>query len=163
MSCAIIAAIASNDVIGNRGKLPWRLRIDMQWFRALTLDCTVIMGRKTYQTLPALLRRRRHVVVTSKDLAVPSGVLLARSLTEALDRCEGGAAPFVIGGARLFEEALTVANRMFITHVHADVEGDVFFPAWDKQAWLVTWSQTFPAGLENDYPGTLTIYNRCSA
>ncbi|MDI6750965.1 MAG: dihydrofolate reductase [Pseudomonadota bacterium] len=133
----IIAAVAKNGVIGKENALPWRLPEDMAHFKALTLGHTVIMGRKTWESLPPKFRplpNRRNVVVTRNvDYAAP-GAEVVHSLDEAVKLGAGGTA-FVIGGAELYAHALPLADRLELTEIDADIEGDAYFPALDRAEW----------------------------
>lgn len=131
---ALIAAVAANGVIGRDGTLPWRLPADLKYFKALTIGHRIVMGRRTWESLPKVLPDREHVVVSSQSLELPTGVLAARTLGEAL-ALPGATDPvFVIGGYGLFKEALAQADDLYLTEIAAAVEGDTHFPDWDRAA-----------------------------
>ncbi len=133
---SIVVAYASNRVIGHRGTLPWRLPSDLRHFRELTTGGTVVMGRKTFQSLPDAhrpLRERRNLVLSSDAELDASGAEVHPSLDAALGACE--ARCFVIGGAAVYEQALPRAQRIYATHVHAEPPGDVFFPELAPAEW----------------------------
>lgn len=136
MSCiSLIAAIARNRVIGLNNTLPWHLPEDLKRFRALTTGHHIIMGRKTYESLNRLLPDRTTVIVTrNPDYHVP-GALVAASLSRAIAICDGDAEVFLIGGTELYREALQFADRLYITAIDAEFEGDAFFPEFDQAAW----------------------------
>lgn len=130
MSLSLIVAMTDDRVIGRDNALPWRIPEDLKRFKAITMGHPIIMGRRTFESIGKPLPGRRNIVVTS-TLAAP-GIQTAGSLREALDLCpavEGER--FVIGGARLFEDALPLADKLYLTLVHADISGDVRFPAVD--------------------------------
>jgi dihydrofolate reductase len=131
----IVAAIAANGVIGKDNALPWRLREDLQHFRQLTTGHTIVMGRKTFESLGRLLPERTHVVISRNGEYVAAGCLVANSLADALARCAGEEEVFVIGGAEVYRQALAVADRLQITEIHRDFPGDAFFPDIDRSAW----------------------------
>ncbi len=140
----IIAAAAENGVIGRGNGLPWRLRSDLQHFRALTMGKPVIMGRKTFLSIGKPLPGRTTIVVSrDRDFAAP-GVLVAGDLAAAFAAAQGDAlrrgadAIVVAGGANIYAQALPAASRLVITHIHGRVEGDVFFPAIDPRIWRET-------------------------
>ncbi len=130
---ALIAAVARNGIIGRDGALPWRLSADLKYFKALTGGKRIVMGRHTWHSLPKLLPNREHVVVSAQTLALPDGVILVRSLAEALALPFHAESPvFVIGGNAMFREALPLADDLYLTEIEADVDGDTTFPEWDR-------------------------------
>ena len=140
----LIAAIARNGVIGVDNRLPWRLRADLKHFKALTLGHTVIMGRKTWDSLPARFRPlpgRRNIVVTRDGSYRAEGATVANSLPAAVIEADGGEA-FVIGGAELYAAALPLADRLQLTEIDAAFEGDTHFPAIDHDQWRETTRET---------------------
>ncbi|MCX7897328.1 MAG: dihydrofolate reductase [Rhodocyclaceae bacterium] len=138
MDVVIIAAVARNGVIGKENRLPWHLPEDLAHFKALTLDQAVIMGRKTWESLPSRFRplpRRQNIVVTRARDYAASGACLAHTLEEALAKVEAGKTAYVIGGAQLYAQALPYAQRLELTEIDADFEGDAHFPAFTRSAW----------------------------
>lgn len=133
----IIAAVAKNNVIGRANDLPWYLPADLKRFKELTTGHTVIMGRKTFESIVARLGRplpnRRSIVVSSQVDYAPVGVEVAHSFEEAIKLAASDG--FVIGGAALFASALPLAQRLELTEVDGDVDGDVFFPEFDRSQW----------------------------
>jgi dihydrofolate reductase len=124
-------------VIGHAGAIPWRIPEDARRFRSLTVGHPVVMGRRTWDSLPDRFRPlpgRRNVVVTRNDAWRDEGAERAASYADALRLLEGAPEVFVIGGAELYSEALPNADELLLTEVDADVEGDTFFPAWDRDA-----------------------------
>jgi dihydrofolate reductase len=142
MEIVLVAAVARNGVIGREGGLPWRIKSDMQRFRALTWGKPVVVGRKTYFSFnrKPLPGRTNIVVSRARDLAVP-GAIVAASLPVALDVARGDAlrratdAIMVLGGADIYAQAMPLANRLEITHIHAQCDGDTVFPAIDPVIW----------------------------
>lgn len=126
--------MARNRVIGYQNRLPWRLPADLSHFRRLTLDKTLVMGRRTWESLPGLLERRRHIVVTRDPDYQAPGCILVPSPEAALAL---SAAPelMVIGGAALYRSMLAFAQRIYLTEVAAELQGDAFFPVWDPDCW----------------------------
>jgi len=149
----LIAAVARNGVIGVDNRLPWHLPADLQHFKALTLGNTVIMGRKTWESLPAKFRPlpgRRNVVVTRDGSYRAEGAVVALSLPAAIEAAETGEA-FVIGGAELYAAALPLADRLELTEIDAAFEGDTHFPAIDPHRWRETARETHRAEAGFDY------------
>lgn len=125
----LIYARAANGAIGNEGDLPWRLPADLKRFKALTMGKPMIMGRKTFESLPGLLPGRRHIVLSRREGFAPEGVAMAGSVTEALAlAAEGNEAGevAVIGGAAIYDVFMPLAHRIELTQIHADYAGDTF-------------------------------------
>ena len=137
----LIAAMTLNRVIGRDGKLPWNIPEELAWFKARTLGHTVIMGRKTWESLPEKSRplpTRWNIVVTSQPDYQADGAIVARSLAHALDMAQPGTSVFVIGGASLYHQALPMADAVLISLVHQLVEGDTYFPKLEDGEWFCT-------------------------
>ena len=135
----LITAMTMNRVIGKEGALPWCIPEELAWFKARTLGHTVIMGRKTWESLPEKSRplpTRWNIVVTSQPDYQADGAIVARSLTHALDMAQPGTSVFVIGGASLYEQALPMADAVLISLVHQLVEGDTYFPKLEEGEWF---------------------------
>ena len=134
MKLALVAAVARNGVIGRDGGIPWRIPEDMQRFRALTVGHPVVMGRRTWESLPDRFRPlpgRRNIVVTRNAAWRGEGAERAASLVAALELVAAAEHVFVIGGAEVYAGALPLADGLELTELDADVEGDTFFPAYD--------------------------------
>ena len=160
-------ARAANGVIGRGGELPWRLKTDLANFRAVTLGKPVIMGRKTWQSLPkAPLPGRTNIVVSRDGSFEAKGGLVCEELSEALSIAreqaeEDGQEEYcVIGGASLFELVLPRARRIYLTEVHAQVEGDVVLKGFDESQWKEVRAQDHPAGPDDEYPFTIRVLER---
>lgn len=132
---ALIAAVARNGVIGANNALPWRLPADLARFRALTIGHAVVMGRRTWQSLPRPLPGRQNIVVTHRADFTADGADVAHSLPDALGRVRLPMPAFCIGGAELYRLALPLADILYMTEIDRDFEGDVRFPAFDRSAW----------------------------
>ncbi len=157
MEIALIWAMASNGVIGRENGLPWRLPDDMRHFMKTTLGHPVIMGRRTFESMPGALPRRLNIVLTGKPGYGRDGILIARDLDEALAIARKNANPqagrtaFVIGGSRVYQAALPLAHRLVVTFVDAEVQGDTRFPEVDWNLWLEVDSRTREADHEHAY------------
>lgn len=133
---ALIAALAENRVIGRANQLPWHLPADLAHFKRRTLDKTIIMGRRTWESLPGLLPRRRHIVVTRNPGYQAPGCLLAPTPEAALAIARGEQEIMVIGGEALYRALLPRAGRLYLTLVDTRIEdGDAFFPPWAAAEW----------------------------
>ncbi|PSH02148.1 MAG: dihydrofolate reductase [Nanohaloarchaea archaeon QH_8_44_6] len=139
MQKIIIAAVAENDVIGKDGDIPWHYSEDMKHFKQKTTGHSVIMGRKTYFSLPEDFRPlpdRKNIVLSRSEPELPESVELANSLDEAWEKAEEHSSKaFVIGGAGVYEQTMQEADRMILTEVHEEYDGDTFFPEWSKDSW----------------------------
>jgi len=135
---ALIAAVAANGVIGDRNRLPWRLPDDLRRFRTVTTGHAVIMGRKTWESLPGPLPERQNIVVTRDPRYRAAGAEVATSLDEALARVRLPAPAFCIGGGELYRIALPRASLLYLTEIERDFPGDATFPSYDREAWRET-------------------------
>lgn len=148
MKLSLIAAVARNGAIGRDNALLWHLPQDLAFFKTTTQGCPVLMGRKTWDSLPPRfrpLRGRRNVVLTRDDTWQADGAEVVHSLEEALGLLKDEAQVFVIGGAQLYELALDRADELVLTHVDASFEGDTFFPDWSQAMFKPIWSEDHPA------------------
>lgn len=133
---SMIVAYANKRVIGNGGTIPWHLPNDLRQFKRITSGHTVVMGRKTFESIGRPLPQRRNVVITSnKTFAVP-GIEVVHSIDDVLALDEPGDI-FVIGGASVYQAFLGIAERLYITEIALEVEGDTFFPEWDREAFVL--------------------------
>ncbi len=163
MRLSIIVAVATNGVIGRDNKLPWHLSTDLKRFKTLTTGHTVIMGRKTFDEIGRKPLPNRTNIVVSRS-AVPDGLFVA-SIDEALARIpRTDDEAFIIGGAEIIRQTMAIAERMYITQVHADVAGDTFMPEFDDvDEWRLVDREDFEADAKNDYPFSFLIYDRVAA
>ena len=137
MMLSLIAALAKNRVIGKDGDIPWRIPEDWQHFKRVTIGKPIIMGRKTYESIGRPLPGRSNIVVTRNPEFEAEGVTVTHSLERALEKAKAEKADelFVIGGSQLYKEALPEADRLYLTYVDKEVDGDTFFPEFDKDEW----------------------------
>jgi dihydrofolate reductase len=131
----LLAALASNGVIGAAGRLPWHVPADLKRFKALTLGHPVIMGRRTWASIGKALPGRRNIVVTRQAGFVAAGADVAASLEASIELCKDAPLVFVIGGAELYAAALPIADSLELTEIDAPFEGDTTFPPFDRDAW----------------------------
>jgi dihydrofolate reductase len=168
ISLVLVAAVAENGVIGRDNALPWRLKSDMQHFRALTWGKPVLMGRKTFLSIGEPLKGRTNIVVSRDPGFAAPGVIVARELAVALAVARADAlrrsadAIMVLGGAEIFAQTMPQADRLEISFVHARPEGDTFFPAIDPAVWRRIAEKPHSAGPDNSAPFTLISYERAS-
>jgi dihydrofolate reductase len=151
MNISIVAAIGENFELGANGDLLWRLPLDMQRFKQITLHHHVVMGRKTFESLPPKFRplpNRVNIVVTSNSDFEAKDCLLASSLNNAISIAQNAGEKdlMIIGGAQIYNQALALAHTLYITRVHAVFpEADVFFPKWNEKKWKITSEEKFAA------------------
>jgi dihydrofolate reductase len=160
---AFVVALDENRVIGRDNALPWRLPDDMRWFREKTMGKPCLMGRKTYESLPVRFRPlpgRLNVVVTRQAGYRAPGAIVVDSIDAALRAAGFAGEVIVVGGAELFRALLPRAGRLYLTQIHAAVEGDVYFPAYDLKEWQETFRQEHPADDRHPFPFTWLILDR---
>jgi len=157
---SMIAAMGRNRVIGADGKLPWRLRDDLQIFKRTTLGHAVIMGRKTFDTLPKPLPGRVNIVLTRRtDLRFPTGVLIAATPDGALDLCADDPEPFIVGGGEIYRLFLPRADRIHLSIVDLEPPGDATFPELGPD-WRVVQETAFEKNDHNDASFVYRVYER---
>ncbi len=140
----LVVARAENGVIGKDGILPWHIPADLKRFKALTMGKPMVMGRKTFQSLPGLLPGRRHIVLTRDPNWTAAGAEVVHDVGEAL-HLSGEPEVVVIGGADIFRMFDAIADRVELTEVHAAVEGDTIMPPFERSRWLEAWRERHPA------------------
>jgi dihydrofolate reductase len=164
MRISIIAAIAENGIIGRGGQLPWRLSDDLKRFKRLTMGHTIIMGRRTWESIGRALPGRRTVVVT-RNPAVRvdlKDVEIAGSIDAAIQLAKdaGDDEAFIVGGAEMYRESLALADRLHVTRVHANVDGDTCFPEVHWSDWRLVESEPHAADEKNEYDCSFEVYDR---
>ena len=159
---SLIVAMSANRVIGRDGDLPWHLPADLRHFKKTTMGHHLIIGRATWDELGRPLPGRTMVVVTRNRDFSADGVLVAHSLAEALSLVRDDEEPFIGGGAEIYRQALDaeVVDRLYITRIHAEVEGDTFFPAIDLGGWLLADRVDHPADEKNEFAYSFERYDR---
>lgn len=150
---AMIVAASGNGLIGKDGDLPWRLSADLKQFKKLTMGHHMIMGRKTFESIGVLLPGRHTVIVTRQMDFQFEGATVVHSIDDALRhaRGQGDQLPFVVGGAEIYRLALPLVTDLFLTRVHADIDGDTFLPKIDWSTWDAVESQRFDADDRNEF------------
>ena len=159
---SIIAAVADNYAIGKSNKLPWHLPADLRHFKQLTTGHAVLMGKRTYESLPnGPLPNRKNIVLTSVlSEGVNEGYYEADSLEDALELCEHEDKVFIIGGGAVYRQSLDIADSMYITWVHAEFAADAFFPEIDFDQWIEVSREDFPVDDKNLYPYSFVYYEK---
>lgn len=160
MTLSIIVATSENNVIGNNNSLIWHLSADLKRFKKLTTGHTIIMGRKTFESIGRALPNRRNVVISRNPDFQAIGCEVVKSIDEALRCVENEEEVFIIGGGTIYREMWDRVDRLYITLVHAVVEGDTMIPAVDESRWKVVAREDFPAGEKDDYDYSFVDYHR---
>ncbi len=164
MIVSFIVAVSENNAIGRDNNLPWSLPDDLKFFKHTTLGKPVVMGRKTYEALGKPLPGRLNIVLShSKDLQLPEGVLLYNDVNDAIKQLEADAVDeaFIIGGGIIFEHAMPLADRLYITKVHTEIpDADAFFPVIDHTHWKLTWEENHGTDEKHAYPFTFQQFER---
>lgn len=160
MRLSIIAAMSANRVIGSNNDLPWRLPADWKRFKSLTMGHHLIMGRKTFESIGQPLPGRTTVVITRQTGYAPEGVLVAHSVEQALQTVGGDDEVFIAGGAQIYQQMLPRADRMYLTSIDEQFEGDTDFPEFEESDWELISEEGHAPDEKNPYPYTFLIYER---
>ncbi len=164
MILSFIVAVSENNAIGRDNNLPWNLPEDLKFFKRTTMGKPVVMGRKTYEALGKPLPGRQNIVLSrQKDLVLPEGVLLFDNVQDSVAWLEKGdfGEVFIIGGGIIFEQALPLAERLYITRVHTTIpDADAFFPDIDHTHWKLTWEEPHNADEKHAYAFTFQQFER---
>jgi dihydrofolate reductase len=135
MKISLIVAVDQNNGIGKNNQLPWHLPADLQHFKRITTGFTIIMGRKTFDSIGKALPNRRNIVISRQPGLKINGVEVCDSLQNAIELCKEEQEVFIIGGAQIFEQSLAIADGLYLTVIQNDFEADTFFPELDKKQW----------------------------
>ncbi len=161
MRVSIIVALSDSGVIGIGNRLPWRLPADMRWFRRHTLGKPVIMGRRTFESLGEKpLPERLNIVVTSDRSYRPEGAVVVHDIEAALAAAGAAEEVMIIGGASFYEQMLPRADRLYLTRVHAELEGDAWFPDYAEEDWREIAHEEHAADEKNPHACTFLILER---
>jgi dihydrofolate reductase len=145
--------------IGKQGRLPWRLSTDLKRFRQLTMGHHIVVGRKTFESIGKPLAGRQMIIVTRDPGYKAVGCFAVHSITDAIElaRARGEAELFICGGAEVYAQTLDLAERIYLTRVHADCDADTFFPEFNRDDWLESASESHTADEKNEYPFTFSV------
>ncbi|OWV08983.1 dihydrofolate reductase [Fibrobacter sp. UWH1] len=161
MLISAIVAVSENNVIGRDGHLPWHLSADLKRFKAITTGHSIILGRKNYDDIGRPLPNRTNYVLTRNPEFAAPGCVVCGDLESAIKAAEaaGEEECFIIGGAAIYNAAMPLTKKLYLTRVHANVDGDVFFPDWGE-GWRKVSSEDFPADEKNDFVTTFEVWER---
>ena len=166
MRKSMIVAMAQNRVIGRNNKLPWYLPNDLKYFKQVTMGKPIVMGRKTFESIGKPLPGRANIVITRNNVWSADGVRAVHSVDEAFELSEsiaeidGQEELMIIGGDQIYKSAIALVDRIYLTEVHADVEGDAFFPEFSKEDWRVVGCEDFTAEAPNPYDYSFVVLDR---
>ncbi|MEN1727705.1 MAG: type 3 dihydrofolate reductase [Pseudomonadota bacterium] len=156
----LVAAMSRNRVIGRDGDMPWHLPADLKHFKAVTLGFPVIMGRRTFESIGRALPGRLNVVVSRATPELPDGVLLAHGLESAIEACAEAEQIMVIGGGEIYRQALPLAERLELTLIDAEIDGDTHFPEFSLHDWHLRRLQARPADERNSHALRFATFER---
>lgn len=159
MKIAIIAAVAQNNAIGLNNQLIWHLPADLQFFKKTTLNKTIIMGRKTFDSIGKALPKRTNIVISSNGQLQAPGCVVVHTLQEAIAKADAEEV-FIVGGANIYAQSMQMADKLYITHVHHQFEADTFFPEIDTQIWKVSSREDHFKDDKHAYDFSFVIYER---
>jgi dihydrofolate reductase len=162
MTISIIVAIAKNHAIGKNNQLLWHLPNDLKHFKDVTSGHTVIMGRKTYESVGRPLPKRRNIVITRQDISI-EGCEVVPSIDEALERCENEEEVFIVGGAEIYRQAVPLTDRVYLTVIDQDFDGDTFFPELNPEEWTEKERENFEPDEKNKYSYSFITLERGKA
>lgn len=162
MLVSAIVAVAKNNVIGKDNQIPWYLPADLAYFKRTTLEHHVIMGRNSFHSIGRPLPKRTNIVITRDPFFQADGVLVAHSIEEALGMAydNGETEAFIIGGGMIYEESQALWDKVYLTEVDLEVEGDVFFPTLHPEEWRETWSEHHLPDEKNKCAYTFKVLER---
>ena len=160
MTISIIVAASENNVIGAAGDLPWRLSDDLKRFKAITMGKPIVMGRKTWDSIGHPLPGRQNVVITRQTGFAADGCDIVTSKEEAIAITADAAEVMVIGGSQVYDLFLPDAQRLYLTRVHSDIDGDAFFPEISESEWRLVDDETHPADDRNAFAFSFRTYER---
>lgn len=165
MILSVIVAMAHHRVIGQNNQMPWHLPADLAWFKKNTLHKPVIMGRKTFESIGRPLPNRHNIIVSRQavsDLNANPNISWVQSIEAALSlvQAQHVEEAFVIGGGNIYQQVLPLINRLYLTHIDADLEGDTYFPDYLPEQWQVIYQQDHQSDEQNSYPYQFEILER---
>ena len=168
MKISLIVAMSQNRVIGRQNQMPWHLPDELKYFKRVTMGKPVVMGRNTFESIGKPLPGRPNIVVTRNPDYDADGISVVTSIEDAIDLADqlsehdANAEAMIIGGAQIFVETLPLADRLYLTEVHAIVDGDVFFPEFAREQWRLVSREEHAADGRNPYPYSVLVLERRS-
>lgn len=162
MKLSIIVAVSENNVIGIDNQLPWHLPADLKYFKNLTTGHTILMGRKTFESIGRPLPNRENIVITRDEQFQHEGIVVKHSIEEAIQYCrQKSDEVFIIGGDTIYQQTISWVNRIYFTRVHVLIEnGTAFFPELNMEEWKMVQSDYYLKDEKNQYDYTFEVYDR---
>ncbi len=160
---SMIVAHANNRVIGKDNDMPWHLPADLAYFKKTTLGKPIIMGRKTFQSIGRPLPGRKNIVISRDENFQAEGVAVVNSVEAALSLVSESEEVMVIGGGAIYQHCLGAAQRLYITHIDAEIDGDTLFPEYDLTVWKKVASDIRPSDEKNQYQLDFSVYEKMSS
>jgi len=160
MIVSVIVACSENDVIGKANKLPWHLPADLKHFKKLTMGNSIIMGRKTHDSIGKILPGRKNIILTKNPDYSKEGAVVAHSINDALNICKDEDEIFIIGGSSIYSKAfdLGIVNKIYLTIVHEEMEGDTFFKLPNPENWMLVSRKKHAANEKNPHDFSFLTY-----
>lgn len=155
-----IAAASNNNVIGKDNQLLWHLPDDFKRFKALTTGHYIVMGRKTFESFPKALPNRTHVIISRNEDYQPEGCIVVSSIENAIEVCPKDQDIFIIGGGEIYKQSMDIVDRIELTRVHCDVEGDTLFPSIDLYQWDLVESEFHSKDEKHKYDFEYLTYEK---
>jgi dihydrofolate reductase len=160
MKLALIVAKDQQGLIGKDNDLPWQLSADLHYFKKVTMGKPIIMGRNTHESIGRALPGRKNIIITKDQQYTAEGCFIVHSIKDALTECEDAEEAMVMGGASLYTQLLPQADKLYLTLVHANLEGDTWFPQWHPEQWQQISREDHPADDKNEYPYSFIVYQK---
>lgn len=167
MKISIIVAASENNVIGRNNDLPWHLPADLKYFKETTMGHCVVMGRKNFESIPpkySPLVGRTNIVITRQKDYKASGAVVVNSIEEAIEysKSQNETECFITGGGEIFRQSIQYCDRIYLTRIHANIEGDVHFPELNEKEWREISRKDVPTDEKNKFPFSFLVYERVS-
>ncbi len=160
MKISLIVALATNHCIGLNNQLPWRQSADLQHFKTTTMGKPILMGRKTYESIGRPLPGRHNIIITRNTHYHVEGCDIQHSLEAAIAACQDQDEIMITGGGQLFEQAMPLVERMYLTWIHTNIDGDAFFPSWQAEQWQEVSRQSYNADEKNQFDYSFVVLER---
>ncbi len=160
MKVALIVAMDEQGLIGKDNDLPWKISADLKYFRRTTMGKPIIMGRNTHESIGRPLPGRQNIVISSQQNYRAEGCDVVHSIDAALALCSDVEQVMVMGGASLYQQILPLADTLYLTRVHASLDGDTWFPEWSEQDWQLISSEDHQADENNEFDYSFQLYQR---
>ena len=157
---SLIAAMANNRVIGLNNQMPWHLPADLQHFKKITLGKPIIMGRKTFESIGKPLPGRKNIIISRQNNLMLEGCTVCDSIETAIEAAMDAEEIIIMGGANIYQQTLPMADRMYLTFIDLDSDGDAFFPKWDEKNWRINSTKKNNPDNKNQHPYTFVQLDR---